>query len=299
MGLFSNSDNQSKRNHRPSKGSNGRESLREAEHGVLRSELDEPEHLPEPFERLIESSSFQRHRFEKGEITKHQLGSELQALRATEADGTEWTLGATSGRWYKRPLGGTWVPAMPPAASEGSFQGKPGTDFTDEAASAMFGNAPSVGDSVNRGDPFGESDTGFGTAFDVAASITTTDPVAPWPEVTGNASRTEPVVYSAPAPLIDIFGAWEDTWESVDRSEADAAKTANAFAANNTATPLAASLVADTTGFGNDIFSAFGSPAPVGSSLESPDVRPKSVSQSEHTDGAGWAAWGLATPSDT
>lgn len=88
--------------------------------GTLRSEFDEPEIVPEGFVRLAEDASMAVEAYKAGRITKKDLAERLSKLRATDVSGGEWTVGATSLRWFRRQGGaGMWVPVPPPSQAIG------------------------------------------------------------------------------------------------------------------------------------------------------------------------------------
>ena len=185
--------------------------VRESYHGALRSELDEPSRLPSAFEQLIEQVGQARHGFERGALTKIQLAAVLQGLRVVAPDGAEWTMGATSGRWYRRPVGGAWVPALPPeGADEGqvSFHqpGSPSTDSDDLLANI---------DEMLR--------NGVDLFDDSQHAAVPTENISPWPTVQSGASHAEPVSFQAsPASVVDEHGSWDSSWDARPSAAADA-----------------------------------------------------------------------------
>jgi hypothetical protein len=195
---------------------------RETYHGVLRSELDEPEKLPRAFEQLIEEIGKARHAFERGDLTKVQLAEVLRNLRVVGPDGTEWTMGSSSGRWYRRPVGGTWVPSLPPEEegySEAGFSGR---------QNLRTSTGP------NQDDDFlaniDELLQGGLDTFGVDESVESTDSVAPWPAVSGQGSDAEPMAYRATeSSVVDESGVWSTSWEASGKSATEASSTAGAF----------------------------------------------------------------------
>ncbi len=180
---------------------------RETYHGVLRSELDEPAKLPQAFEQLIEEVGKARHAFERGDLTKVQLAEVLRNLRVVGPDGTEWTMGASSGRWYRRPVGGTWVPSLPPEdedVTSGGFSG-------NQSLSARADQ--------NQEDDFlaniDELLQGGLDSFGVDESLESTDTVSPWPTVGSHGSDADPVSYrQTESSIIDESGVWNTSWEA-------------------------------------------------------------------------------------
>lgn len=180
---------------------------RETYHGVLRSELDEPSKLPQAFEMLIEEANRARHQYERAELTKTQLAEVLQGLRVTGPDGTEWTMGATSGRWYRRPQGGTWVPSLPPEDD--------GEDSFHETGSQV---AVSGGEVHDEEDFMANIDAllkGGLESFSVDEQVRPTESVSPWPEVTSAPSEVAPVAFeAAQGAVFDEHGSWDTSWDA-------------------------------------------------------------------------------------
>jgi hypothetical protein len=201
--------------------------VRESYHGALRSELDEPSRLPGAFEQLIEQVGQARHGFERGAITKIQLAAVLQGLRVVAPDGAEWTMGATSGRWYRRPIGGAWVPALPPEADD------------EGRASFQQGSTPSH----DNDDLLANIDemlrNGVDLFDDSQQAAVPTENISPWPTVQSGASHAEPVSFQAsPTSVVDEHGSWDSSWDA-----------------------RSSSAVADSGD--DDAITAFGDPAPI------------------------------------
>lgn len=190
---------------------------RDVYHGTLRSELDEPARLRPEFIGLIEEVGRWRIRYERNEITRAELAEALGALRAHTPDGAEWTLGATSGQWYRRYAGGEWSPALPPEADEPT---PAGPDVSEDQ------HFDALADFFDRHDTVAEpGELPAVPALPegaVAVSDSHPDPaeaVDPWPAVTAGASF-EDLPAAAPAEaVIDEIGVWDTTWEAPLRSE--------------------------------------------------------------------------------
>jgi len=86
--------------------------------GSLRSEVDEPDQVPEPFAELSIVHDSIMNAYRRGTLTGAQVGQRIKLLRLRTADGVEWTLGASSKRWYRRLPGGTWKIAIPPKTAD-------------------------------------------------------------------------------------------------------------------------------------------------------------------------------------
>lgn len=187
-----------------------------AHHGFLRSELDEPDDMPEAFEHLVERAAKARHRFEVGDITKLELARILSELRVVGPDGVEWCRGATSGRWYQRPPGGTWIPALPPSASEHGH-----------VAATPTGN--SMPGTARVDDPLSDLDDidaflseGYSFDSEIADARESVAPVAELHDVTDQASGEALPETRTRTPVIDDAGVWDDTWQATAR---DASQT--------------------------------------------------------------------------
>lgn len=177
--------------------------VRETYHGALRSELDEPSRLPSAFEQLIEQAGQARHSFERGALTKIQLASVLQGLRVVAPDGTEWTMGATSGRWYRRPVGGTWVPALPPESEDESNASFSHGGETSHDNDDLLANI----DAMLRG--------GVDLFDDSYQAAVPTESVSPWPTVQSGPSQAAPVSFQpSPSSVVDEHGAWDASWDA-------------------------------------------------------------------------------------
>jgi len=82
--------------------------------GTLRSELDSATRPAEEFLALEAAVRKILGYYRRGRITADVTASALSRMVIRTGTGTDWTVGATSGRWYRRPSGGAWVPATPP-----------------------------------------------------------------------------------------------------------------------------------------------------------------------------------------
>ncbi len=84
--------------------------------GTLRSEFDEPPMLPEELDALFARFLNLRHRYYNYELSGEEFGTELSRLVYTDASGAQWTVGASSSRWYRRRPGGVWMLTPPDLA---------------------------------------------------------------------------------------------------------------------------------------------------------------------------------------
>lgn len=88
--------------------------------GALRSELDDSDTgLHKTFETLASLAGTVRTAYLSYRITPEKAGELLQGLRILGGDGFEWTVGATSGAWFKRRHGETiWSKTAMPLGIE-------------------------------------------------------------------------------------------------------------------------------------------------------------------------------------
>lgn len=73
--------------------------------GSLRSELDEDSDLHQSFQTLEAAAAAARSAYLEYRLTAEGAGRLFSDLRLVSADQEEWTVGATSGLWYRRPVG--------------------------------------------------------------------------------------------------------------------------------------------------------------------------------------------------
>lgn len=92
---------------------------RDAFLGTLRSELDEDVALEGAFAELYARFGALRDSYDSGRLDARSLGLALRDLRVIDTDGYQWTIGATTGKWYRRNQqeGGQWASAPVPAGT--------------------------------------------------------------------------------------------------------------------------------------------------------------------------------------
>lgn len=86
--------------------------------GTLRSEFDTDDEIDERWEALVSVATGVLGVFARGELSEEETARALAQLRMMDSDGVEWTVGATTGHWYRRS--GTteaWVRAVNPTAA--------------------------------------------------------------------------------------------------------------------------------------------------------------------------------------
>lgn len=84
--------------------------------GTLRSELDEDVPLEGAFAELYARFVSLRDAYTSGRLDTKMFGKSLRDLRVVDPEGYQWTIGATTGRWYRRNHreGGQWASAPAP-----------------------------------------------------------------------------------------------------------------------------------------------------------------------------------------
>lgn len=92
---------------------------RDAFLGTLRSELDEDVALEGAFAELYARFGALRDSYDSGRLDARSFGLALRDLRVIDTDGYQWTIGATTGKWYRRNQqeGGQWASAPVPAGT--------------------------------------------------------------------------------------------------------------------------------------------------------------------------------------
>lgn len=92
---------------------------REAFLGTLRSELDEDVPLEGAFAELYARFISLRDSYDTGRIDSRTYGRALRDLRVIDPEGFQWTIGATTGRWYRRNYqdGGQWSASPAPTGT--------------------------------------------------------------------------------------------------------------------------------------------------------------------------------------
>lgn len=92
---------------------------RDAFLGTLRSELDEDVTLEGAFAELYARFGALRDSYDSGRLDARSFGLALRDLRVIDTDGYQWTIGATTGKWYRRNQqeGIQWASAPVPAGT--------------------------------------------------------------------------------------------------------------------------------------------------------------------------------------
>jgi hypothetical protein len=95
--------------------------------GGLRSELDEGSHLHPSFASLGAAADAVRANYLSFSISPQKAAEAFQLLRIIDDNDIEWTIGPSSGTWYRRRVGSSsWQAGPPPLMAEPrSGQGQP------------------------------------------------------------------------------------------------------------------------------------------------------------------------------
>ena len=87
--------------------------------GGLRSELDEGSQIHPAFASMAAAADSVRASFLSYAITPNKAAEAFRLLRVTDESDIEWTVGPSSGSWYRRRVGSsTWQPGPPPLMAE-------------------------------------------------------------------------------------------------------------------------------------------------------------------------------------
>jgi hypothetical protein len=84
--------------------------------GSLLSVLDATGDLPPAFQELRQRFDQAKARFDAGDLSAERYANLLAALRCFDSDGRSWSIGASSGLWY-RLIDDAWVQSPPPYQS--------------------------------------------------------------------------------------------------------------------------------------------------------------------------------------
>lgn len=101
--------------------------------GTLLSALDSSGELPPAFEELRVRYDTVRAHYDAGELSEDRLAGLLSGMRCYDGRGDAWTIGATSGLWYRLTEEG-WMQSPPPYRQAAA----------NEAAEMLYGASPST-----------------------------------------------------------------------------------------------------------------------------------------------------------
>lgn len=89
--------------------------------GTLRSEFDEPETVPTGFAQLQNNIAIICKAFIEGKVNERQAAELLVIQRCSDLNSGEWTVGATSGSWYRRQgIDTPWMQVPSPSQAVGN-----------------------------------------------------------------------------------------------------------------------------------------------------------------------------------
>jgi hypothetical protein len=87
--------------------------------GTLRSELDEPSVLEPALQAIADTFKELHQKYDDGEMSEQEFGKALSEMIYVDSDGAQWTMGASTTRWYRRRVGGRWSPTPPDLVARG------------------------------------------------------------------------------------------------------------------------------------------------------------------------------------
>jgi hypothetical protein len=87
--------------------------------GALPSEFDTPERVAASFSTVLSAVSDLVYAYQTGKVTSEAAGRVLSDVLITDDSNIEWTVGASTLRWYRRLPGGAWRVASPPEQDQG------------------------------------------------------------------------------------------------------------------------------------------------------------------------------------
>jgi len=131
---------------------------RDAFLGTLRSELDGDAALEGAFAELYARFGALRDSYDNGRLDVRAFGLALRDLRVIDTDGYQWTIGATTGKWYRRNQqeGMQWASAPVPAGKgtlvdhTGQASGWAVEDWEQRRARRLREDAERARDEENR-----------------------------------------------------------------------------------------------------------------------------------------------------
>lgn len=83
--------------------------------GTRPAEIVDDDMLLDNFRAISQKFTELQRLYEDGTLSREQFATQLRGLRVSDEDGFEWTLGATTRRWFRRTGEGTWIAAIPPS----------------------------------------------------------------------------------------------------------------------------------------------------------------------------------------
>lgn len=105
--------------------------------GTLRSEFDTEEELAEGWEALSQAAETIRLAYIREELEPEVAASALGQLKLKDRNGAEWTIGASSGEWYRRTSSNNqWLRASAPTLALPDLSDPP--RWVEEGASSLI-----------------------------------------------------------------------------------------------------------------------------------------------------------------
>lgn len=89
--------------------------------GVLRSEFDQNRSVAQPFVDVADVVGELVGAYSRSLLEQDVTYRALALLRLVDESGSEWTLGATTRRWYRRRPAAVWRVAAPPAVADAAL----------------------------------------------------------------------------------------------------------------------------------------------------------------------------------
>lgn len=87
--------------------------------GTRPSELDEPDGVDAAFVELRDRVGTIVAQYQRGELPEADALAALARQTLEDDEGGQWTVGASTLRYFHRPAGGQWSPTAPPRLEQG------------------------------------------------------------------------------------------------------------------------------------------------------------------------------------
>lgn len=140
-------------------------------HGTLQSELDEPADIADEFVVLHSELRQLRLSYDRAEITANAYATALHENLLRGSDGSIWSVGADSERWFKKTRrNNVWVPAIPPPSDAGIMFTRVGSISTSSDAAPSTVDAAPVTGSTSTTVAHTETDEDGDELFDAVRS---------------------------------------------------------------------------------------------------------------------------------
>lgn len=125
--------------------------------GTLRSDFDAPEQLPPEFVAAQEAFAAVLDEWRAGRLDRAGAYAAIRDRCVVERAGETWTIGASSGSWYRKGVDGRWVAARPPqiageAVVESTWQLRAYLGVVEDRPLVTLAAAPAAGVDEPTGD---------------------------------------------------------------------------------------------------------------------------------------------------